>query len=136
VNPGGVDDPEYRTLLAFVAVFAPASAATLLSRVDGPDAEALRARGVRLASQPRRARLLALAEALEEARSRRGARRAPPALEERACTREAVERWLGGAGEASSVPSRALRRLLEERASVGQGRSAATRSSGARERRR
>jgi hypothetical protein len=60
--------PEDRNLLALVAVFAPARAVRLLARLGVPDADPLRAEGVRIAAASRRTRLLAFSESVAGAR--------------------------------------------------------------------
>lgn len=108
---------EDRRLLALVAVFAPARATALLSRVETAGIGSLLERAAHAAAAPRRERLEALAASLEPA----GPRLAPRESVETVATGErtrvaaqlralAERRALGPA-----ATTRTLQRLLDER---------------------
>jgi len=108
-----------RRLLALAAVFAPARATALLSRLAGAEAEPLLREGERATAAPRPERLRALAMALGNP----GSSQLPAAtfeavvIAERPQVAAALRRLAAGAAPSGSAgaPRPALARLLRER---------------------
>ena len=110
-------NPDDRKLLALVAVFVPGRAERLLSRLGLSGTEPLRAEGVRIATAPRRARLLALAESIAITGAPLAEFAEALASGERPRTAAALRGWsaVDRRGPLGDAISPALLRLLKER---------------------
>jgi hypothetical protein len=115
--------PDDLRLLALVAVFAPARAGPLLSRLGVHDAEPLRTEGSRLAAATRRVRLLALAAAIPQPGPSHSELSAAIAAAERPRPAAALRVALpaDGSGPKLDALRPALRRLLGERLQAATG---------------
>jgi len=112
-GPATRDD---RRVLALAAVFAPSAVEPILLRLGVACAAGLMAEGSRIAALPRRARLLALAEALPDGAAPRSECVEALAAGERPRIRAALRRWADAGSAVADDPLRpAVRRLLNER---------------------
>jgi hypothetical protein len=115
--------PDDRRLLALIAVFAPARAEPLLSRLGVPGAGPLRSEGCRIATAPRRDRLLALAAEIPTPESSHSELLVAFAASERPRTATALRIAFPADGRTAHLDALrpALRRLLCERLEPSSG---------------